>query len=123
MTDHIATSINSGVMIIRMNRPDKKNALTGDMYAKMAASLEEAYLHDDVNSILILGGEGAFTAGNDIADFLAVAMTGGECRGQFVVSPRQSSGRPVTVDRPSGDSLRLRTLRDHRRAACGCRSW
>ena len=73
---NILVSTDAGVMTIRINRLEKKNALTGEMYAKMATSLNEAYADDAVNSILILGGVGAFTAGNDIADFLAVAMTG-----------------------------------------------
>ncbi len=74
--DHIVNSLDAGVMTIRMNRPDKKNAITGDMYAKMAASLDEANSNDDVRVILFLGTPGAFSAGNDIADFAKVAMTG-----------------------------------------------
>ena len=39
--DHILAHIADGVMTIRMNRPDKKNAITGDMYARMASALDE----------------------------------------------------------------------------------
>jgi len=76
VADRIQTSIANGVMTIRMNRPDKKNALTGDMYSRMSAGLDEANSNDDVNAILILGTPGAFSAGNDIADFMQVAMSG-----------------------------------------------
>ncbi|TIT19617.1 MAG: enoyl-CoA hydratase, partial [Mesorhizobium sp.] len=41
MTDHILVERQSAVQIIRMNRPDKKNALTRAMYAKMSAALAE----------------------------------------------------------------------------------
>jgi len=74
--DHIISSVSDGVMTIRMNRPDKKNALTGDMYARMSTALDEANSNDKVNAILFLGVPGAFSAGNDIADFMQVAMTG-----------------------------------------------
>lgn len=79
MTDaenHILTEISDGVMTIRMNRPDKKNALTGAMYAKMSDCLDEANESADVNAILVLGSPGAFSSGNDIADFMQIAMSG-----------------------------------------------
>ena len=43
VNDHILAHASDGVMTVRMNRPDKKNAITGDMYARIAASLDEAY--------------------------------------------------------------------------------
>ena len=67
-------------MRITMNRPQKKNALTGTMYDKMTASFEEAESDDSIRAILLEGSGGAFTAGNDLADFLAVAKGGGEWR-------------------------------------------
>lgn len=74
--NHIVASVADGVMTIRMNRPDKKNAITGDMYADMASAIDKANSNEDVKTILFLGCPGAFSAGNDIADFAKVAMTG-----------------------------------------------
>jgi enoyl-CoA hydratase/carnithine racemase len=76
VADRILTSTANGVMTIRMNRPDKKNALTGDMYSRLSAGLDEANSNDDINAILILGAPGSFSSGNDIADFMQVAMSG-----------------------------------------------
>lgn len=76
MTDHIVSSRDGAVMQIRMNRPDKKNALTADMYAGLASALDEANGDDTVRAILILGSPGAFSAGNDIGDFARIAMSG-----------------------------------------------
>lgn len=59
------------VQRIRMNRPDKKNALTGAMYTALAQALEQR--DADIRAHLLCGVPGAFTAGNDIADFLAMA--------------------------------------------------
>lgn len=66
----------AGVQTIRMNRPEKKNALNSAMYDAMAEALEQGDERDDIRVSLICGVPGAFSAGNDIADFLSVAMTG-----------------------------------------------
>jgi len=65
-----------GVQAIRMNRPEKKNAITRAMYAAMATALRAGDADPAVRCQLILGVPGAFSAGNDIADFMAVAMGG-----------------------------------------------
>ena len=39
MSEHIITELKDGVLRIEMRRPEKKNALTGPMYAAMALSL------------------------------------------------------------------------------------
>jgi enoyl-CoA hydratase/carnithine racemase len=76
ISERILFSTEKGVATIRMNRPDKKNALTGDMYSRMSEALDTANADEAVNAILILGTPGAFSAGNDIADFMQVAMSG-----------------------------------------------
>jgi enoyl-CoA hydratase/carnithine racemase len=55
---------------IRMNRPAKRNALTVDMYAAMAAALGQAE-HDGTVVVVISGAGQGFCAGNDLADFVA----------------------------------------------------
>ncbi|KQY19910.1 crotonase/enoyl-CoA hydratase family protein [Rhizobium sp. Root482] len=65
-----------GVEVIRLNRPAKKNAITRAMYAKMAQALNAAASDDAVRATAFLGTEGCFSAGNDMADFMAFAMGG-----------------------------------------------
>lgn len=77
MSQHIEIERKGAVQIIRMNRPDKKNAITRDMYAAMAAGLTAADNDPQVRVHLIFGVPGAFSSGNDLADFMAVA-TGGD---------------------------------------------
>ena len=63
------------VLTISLNRPEKMNALTRDMYADLARSLNEA-AGDFAVRVVILTSEGAhFTAGNDIKDFLELPPT------------------------------------------------
>jgi enoyl-CoA hydratase/carnithine racemase len=56
---------------IQLNRPDKKNALTAAMYGAIADALRAAHADPAVRVVLIHGAGGAFTAGNDLQDFLA----------------------------------------------------
>lgn len=76
MDEHIQTHAEDGIMTIRISRPEKKNALTSSMYAAFAVALGRAAAHKDVRATLILGVPGAFSAGNDIADFLQAATSG-----------------------------------------------
>ena len=61
---------------IRMNRPEKKNALTLAMYGAMAAAIEDASTDRSVRCLLIAGAPDIFCAGNDLNDFVAMARTG-----------------------------------------------
>jgi 1,4-dihydroxy-2-naphthoyl-CoA synthase len=60
----------NGVLTLTLNRVDKKNALTAEMYAALATALFQAVDANDVRVVLIQGHESVFSAGNDIADFL-----------------------------------------------------
>jgi enoyl-CoA hydratase/carnithine racemase len=77
VTDHILVERQGAVQIIRINRADKKNALTRAMYAKMSTALAEGDADPAVRVHVFLGVPGAFSSGNDLADFLVIA-TGGE---------------------------------------------
>ena len=47
--------VNNGVAVLEMARPEKKNALTQEMYAGLAAGLESAAADDSVRAIIITG--------------------------------------------------------------------
>jgi enoyl-CoA hydratase/carnithine racemase len=76
MTKLVLITDDGPVRTIRMNRPEKKNALTMAMYAAMAEGIETAPAAK-VRCLLIGGAPTAFCAGNDIGDFLQAAMGGG----------------------------------------------
>jgi enoyl-CoA hydratase/carnithine racemase len=78
MNEHIQTESFERIRVIRFNRPDKKNALTHEMYEALIAALREADADPAVRCILFAGSETAFTAGNDIADFLQNPPTGSD---------------------------------------------
>jgi enoyl-CoA hydratase/carnithine racemase len=70
MSDHILVSQSGSITELRLNRPEKKNAITAAMYAALANALEAAAADDKVRVITILANGDMFTAGNDINDFL-----------------------------------------------------
>lgn len=73
MTSHIRTQLDDGVLRITLDRPEKKNALTNDMYRAMAEALQRAETDDAIRVVLFEAEGDAFTAGNDLGDFAAVA--------------------------------------------------
>jgi enoyl-CoA hydratase/carnithine racemase len=74
-TDHVIVTDDGGIRTIRMNRPDKKNALTNAMYGAMTAALNGVNNDDTIRCVMFAGVPGAFSAGNDVQDFLAIAMS------------------------------------------------
>ena len=73
MTEHVKIAAEDGVLRIRFSRPEKKNALTNAMYVAAGEALTRAE-GDAATRVVLFEGEGdAFTAGNDIAEFAAVA--------------------------------------------------
>jgi enoyl-CoA hydratase/carnithine racemase len=78
MTEHIRTSIEDGVLEVTFARPEKKNALTNAMYRVARETLERAQRADDVKVVLFNADGDAFTAGNDLGDFMRIASGRGE---------------------------------------------
>ncbi len=66
----VLTELDAGVFRIVMNRPEKKNALTVQMYSDLAAAIIQAEADPEVRVMLIYGADNSFTAGNDLKDFL-----------------------------------------------------
>ncbi|MFO0560335.1 MAG: enoyl-CoA hydratase [Polyangiales bacterium] len=58
------------VRVVRIDRPEKKNALTLAMYEALTNALVDARTSESCKAVLLVGHPGVFTAGNDIGDFL-----------------------------------------------------
>ncbi len=77
MTDSVIVTDEGAVRIIRFNRPEKKNALTQPMYAAITGALHEAQAGAAIRAVILTGGQGVFSAGADIGEFLESAQSGG----------------------------------------------
>lgn len=65
----IEIEVQAEVQTIALSRPEKKNALTSDMYTKMANAIQTARFDDAIRATVIKSTSADFTAGNDIAEF------------------------------------------------------
>jgi enoyl-CoA hydratase/carnithine racemase len=91
MTQHVIAETSKGVLTLTLNRPEKKNALTPDMYQALADGIDGAEHDPDVRCVLIQAEGDMFTAGNDIADFAAAN------RGEAATAERRSKGNPLLI--------------------------
>ena len=73
MTDTVVITRTDRVLEIRLNRPEKKNALTRAMYDAMADAFAQVDADPTLRVALLTGTGDTFTSGNDIADFQARA--------------------------------------------------
>jgi len=71
----IRTDPRAGVLHVTIARPEKKNALTLEMYDALTDALARA-AEPDVRVVLLAGEGGVFTAGNDLSDFVANPPSG-----------------------------------------------
>ena len=71
MNEHVKSEVIDGVLVLTLQRPDKKNALTGVMYDALSDALDRAETDRSIKVVLFQGDGDSFTAGNDLADFAA----------------------------------------------------
>jgi enoyl-CoA hydratase/carnithine racemase len=69
MSEHIRVAVANGVCTVAIDRPEKKNALTRDMYEGLASAIEQSAADPAIRCLLLTGTAEVFCAGNDIADF------------------------------------------------------
>jgi enoyl-CoA hydratase/carnithine racemase len=92
----ISITTHNGVQTIRLTRADKKNAMTGEMYDAAREALLAAEHNDDIAVHVFLGAPGAFSAGNDMNDFVRRATA------------KSSDGNPLRA--PAGEFIRVLPL-------------
>lgn len=85
MTESILSTTEDRVLLLQINRPEKKNALTVAMYQSLADHLKAADADPAVRVAVIRGTDDCFTAGNDLMDFMQDPPVGaGSPVGQFL---------------------------------------
>jgi len=67
----ISVTREGGVLEVVFDRPQKKNAITAQMYAALTIALREAEASEAVRVVLFRGNGDSFCAGNDLEDFAA----------------------------------------------------
>jgi len=70
MPHTILRQVDQQVLSLTLNRPQKKNALTCEMYQSLNAALQSASNDPRIRVVVLQGSESCFCAGNDLHDFL-----------------------------------------------------
>ena len=70
MTGHLIVTDDDATRVIMLRRPEKKNAITQEMYIAMSHAIDTAQNNPAIRCMMLTGGSGVFTAGNDLEDFL-----------------------------------------------------
>ncbi|HVN43772.1 MAG TPA: enoyl-CoA hydratase-related protein [Steroidobacteraceae bacterium] len=71
MSEAVLVTCAEGVCEVRLNRPEKRNAITFPMYQQLTRTLADAHADAAVKAVLLSGAGASFSAGNDLQDFLS----------------------------------------------------
>jgi enoyl-CoA hydratase/carnithine racemase len=100
MSDRIAIAINNGIADVRLNRPDKINALDGAMFSAIVDA-GEGLKGDRSVRVVVLSGEGrGFCAGLDFGSFQA--MAGGAAASEGPTRPERDAGSLGAIGQTDG---------------------
>ncbi len=107
MTDHIQTELSGGVLTVTLARPEKKNAITQAMYVALSDAAERARTDEAVRVLLFRAEGDAFSAGNDIGDFIAI---GSQTDQPFDMSVFRFLRAMAELDKPAVAAVRGRAV-------------
>lgn len=92
-TERVVISVSDGVADVRLNRPDKRNALDGEMFLALARAGERLKSEAGVRAVVLSGEGSSFCAGLDFGSFQQMAG-GNEAQVDDESSPgRMEQGR------------------------------
>lgn len=72
----------AGIVLIKINRPDKLNALSPEVFVDLKAATEQIAARDDVRVVILTGEGRAFVAGADISAMVNFSMEEAQAYGQ-----------------------------------------
>ena len=69
MSDVLLQELNDGILLLTLNRPEKKNALNIALWEGLFQAFTDAQKNDDISVVVITGAGGNFCSGVDLNDF------------------------------------------------------
>jgi enoyl-CoA hydratase/carnithine racemase len=94
MSDRVVVSVEKGVADVRLNRPEKLNALDAPMFEALVATGRSLAEDRSVRAVVLSGEGRAFCAGLDFGSFQAMAGSGERNRGARTLLSRDA-GSPA----------------------------
>ena len=97
-TDHLLANLTGGVLTLTFNRPEARNALSGDLLQALRAQLSDAEINPDVRCVVVTGSGNAFCAGGDVKAMSDVNTNGAASPLETIIhrqrlNQRSTSGR------------------------------
>ena len=71
MTDHLIETFDDGIATLTMNRPEARNALTGEMGSALSEAVRRCAYDPKVRAIVLTGAGGAFGVPADATSGIA----------------------------------------------------
>jgi enoyl-CoA hydratase/carnithine racemase len=93
----IRTETIDGIARIEIARPERKNALTAQMYGALADALGAAAADASVRAVVLHGAPDVFSAGNDILDFLQRPVVEGNTETVRFMQALMTHERPLVA--------------------------
>ena len=112
-TDDLLAHVEDRVAVLTMNRPKRRNALSGGMLAGLQSVLAEVEVATDVGCVVLTGAGGAFCAGGDVKGMAGEGAAGSEKARPTTdeaihrqrLSQRATSGKLYSMPKPTIASL------------------
>ena len=79
----VIEELDGGVLVVTMNRPDKKNAFNATLWKDFREALADAKRDDSVRAVVVTGAGKAFTAGQDLAEMSAIDTADSQAENGF----------------------------------------
>ena len=76
-TEDLLARVDDGVAVVTMNRPERRNALSGAMLDAMARVLADLEIDSSVGCVVLTGAGGGFCAGGDVKGMAEASADGG----------------------------------------------
>ena len=105
-TDHLLANLNAGVLTLTFNRPEARNALSGDLLQAFGPQLSDAEMNPDVRCVVVTGTGNAFCAGGDVKAMSDVNTQGAASPLETLIqrqrlNQRSTSGRLNKMPKPT----------------------
>ncbi len=111
-TEHLQARVEDGVAVLVMNRPERRNALSGEMLSGLAQALREAETSSEIKCVVLTGAGAGFCSGGDVKGMAAGGERGGgegpsldERIAAQRASQRETAGRIYRMPKPVIASL------------------
>ncbi len=75
MYKNLTWNLDGSIVVVRLNRPDKKNALNTQLRVELGEAIEEIRNNPNLRAVIITGGEEIFCAGGDISEIQKAATS------------------------------------------------